>query len=50
MAPLNSNYLKLKAGCLFPETARRVKAFCDADPAAAARVIRAGVMLRRRHR
>jgi hypothetical protein len=29
---LNENYLKLKAGYLFPEIARRVKAFCDANP------------------
>jgi len=43
MATLNSNYLKLKAGYLFPEIARRVKVFCDADPAAASRVIRCGI-------
>src|ERR1017187_6527821 len=35
MALLNDNYLKLKAGYLFPEIGRRVKAFCDAHPAAA---------------
>jgi hypothetical protein len=29
MAFLNDNYLKLKAGYLFPEIARRVKAFGD---------------------
>jgi len=32
MAFLNDNYLKLKAGYLFPEIGRRVKAFCDANP------------------
>jgi len=32
MAQLNDNYLKLKAGYLFPEIGRRVKAFCDANP------------------
>jgi len=35
MALLNDNYLKLKAGYLFPEIGRRVKAFCDANPDAA---------------
>jgi hypothetical protein len=34
MALLNDNYLKLKAGCLFPEIGRRVKAFCGANPRA----------------
>jgi LL-diaminopimelate aminotransferase len=43
MAYLNENYLKLKAGYLFPEIARRVKAFCDANPEAAKRVIRCGI-------
>jgi LL-diaminopimelate aminotransferase len=43
MAYLNDNYLKLKAGYLFPEIARRVKAFCDANPEAAARLIRCGI-------
>ena len=43
MAYLNDNYLKLKAGYLFPEIARRVKAFCDANPDAAGRVIRCGI-------
>ena len=32
MAYLNENYLKLQAGYLFPEIARRVKDFCDANP------------------
>ncbi len=43
MAYLNDNFLKLKAGYLFPEIARRVKVFCDANPEAAQRVIRCGI-------
>ncbi|MEI8234629.1 MAG: LL-diaminopimelate aminotransferase [Verrucomicrobiota bacterium] len=43
MVQLNDNYLKLKAGYLFPEIARRVKAFCDAHPEAASHVIRCGI-------
>jgi LL-diaminopimelate aminotransferase len=43
MAYLNENYLKLRAGYLFPEIARRVKAFCDANPEAAKRLIRCGI-------
>ncbi|HZL80231.1 MAG TPA: LL-diaminopimelate aminotransferase, partial [Candidatus Limnocylindrales bacterium] len=43
MAYLNDNYLKLKAGYLFPEISRRVKAFCDANPEAAKRLIRCGI-------
>jgi len=43
MVQLNDNYLKLKAGYLFPEIARRVKVFCDANPEAAQRVIRCGI-------
>lgn len=43
MASLNDNYLKLKAGYLFPEIARRVKAFGDANPEAAKRLIRCGI-------
>jgi LL-diaminopimelate aminotransferase len=43
MAYLNDNYLKLRAGYLFPEIARRVKAFCDAQPDAAKRLIRCGI-------
>lgn len=43
MAQLNSHYLKLKAGYLFPEITRRVKAFTDANPDAAARLIRCGI-------
>lgn len=43
MARLNDNFLKLKAGYLFPEIARRVKAFSDANPDAAANIIRCGI-------
>lgn len=43
MAHLNSNYLKLKAGYLFPEINRRVKAFTDANAEAAKRLIRCGI-------
>jgi aspartate/methionine/tyrosine aminotransferase len=43
MAFLNDNYLKLKAGYLFPEIGRRMKAFCDANPEAAKRLIRCGI-------
>ena len=43
MAYLNENYLKLKAGYLFPEIGRRVKAFCEQNPAAAKRLIRCGI-------
>jgi LL-diaminopimelate aminotransferase len=43
MATLNSNYLKLKAGYLFPEIARRVKVFTENNPAAASRMIRCGI-------
>ncbi|MBA3833879.1 MAG: LL-diaminopimelate aminotransferase [Chthoniobacterales bacterium] len=43
MAYLNENYLKLRAGYLFPEIARRVKEFCEANPEAAKRVIRCGI-------
>ena len=43
MAYLNDNYLKLKAGYLFPEIARRVKVFTDSNPEAAKRVIRCGI-------
>ncbi len=34
MAQINDNYLKLKAGYLFPEIARRVQAFTEAHPQA----------------
>jgi LL-diaminopimelate aminotransferase len=43
MAYLNDHYLKLKAGYLFPEIGRRVKAFTDANPDAAKRLIRCGI-------
>jgi LL-diaminopimelate aminotransferase len=43
MAYLNENYSKLKAGYLFPEIARRVKAFSEAHPDAAAKIIRCGI-------
>jgi LL-diaminopimelate aminotransferase len=43
MAFLNDNYLKLKAGYLFPEIGRRVKAFCAANPDGAGRLIRCGI-------
>ncbi|WP_295460418.1 LL-diaminopimelate aminotransferase [Synechococcus sp. UW140] len=41
MVQVNGNYLKLKAGYLFPEIARRVRAFSDANPSAA--LIRLGI-------
>jgi LL-diaminopimelate aminotransferase len=43
MARLNDHYLKLKAGYLFPEIARRVNAFCDANPDTAGNLIRCGI-------
>ena len=43
MAYLNDNYLKLKAGYLFPEIGRRVKAFCESNAQAAQRLIRCGI-------
>ncbi len=41
MALINDNYLKLKAGYLFPEIGRRVRAFAEANPQA--KVIRLGI-------
>jgi LL-diaminopimelate aminotransferase len=41
MATINDNYLKLKAGYLFPEIARRVNTFADTNPDA--KVIRLGI-------
>jgi len=41
MTTINSNYLKLKAGYLFPEIGRRVKAFQSQNPQAA--IIRLGI-------
>ena len=43
MAYLNENYLKLQAGYLFPEVARRVREFCEANPKAVKRLIRCGI-------
>ena len=43
MAYLNENYLKLQAGYLFPEIARRVLEFCKKEPKAAERLIRCGI-------
>src|ERR1700741_3812929 len=43
MAYLNETYLKLQAGYLFPEVARRVREFCEANPEAAKRLIRCGI-------
>ena len=41
MARINDNYLKLKAGYLFPEIGRRVTAFAQANPEA--KIIRLGI-------
>ena len=41
MAKINDNYLKLKAGYLFPEIGRRVKTFADANPDAS--IIKLGI-------
>ena len=41
MARINDNYLKLKAGYLFPEIARRVKAYSAENPQA--KIIRMGI-------
>ncbi len=41
MARVNEHYLKLKAGYLFPEIGRRVRAFAEANPSA--KVIRLGI-------
>src|SRR6266576_2895675 len=43
MAYLNENYLKLQAGYLFPEIARRVRRFSEENPDAARRLIRCGI-------
>jgi len=43
MAKLNENYLKLKAGYLFPEIARRVRTFSQENPELAKRIIRCGI-------
>jgi LL-diaminopimelate aminotransferase len=41
MVEINENYLKLKAGYLFPEIGRRVRAFSEANPDA--QIIRLGI-------
>ena len=41
MPRINENYLKLQAGYLFPEIARRVNQFCEANPSA--QVIKMGI-------
>lgn len=41
MAKINSNYLKLKAGYLFPEISRRVQAFTEKNPDA--KVLKLGI-------
>ena len=41
MATINDNYLKLKAGYLFPEIARRVNTFAEANPEA--KIIKLGI-------
>lgn len=41
MAQLNANFLKLKAGYLFPEIGRRVRKFCEDNPSA--NVIKLGI-------
>ena len=43
MAKLNNHYLKLKAGYLFPEIARRVNSFTDNNPEDAKHIIRCGI-------
>jgi LL-diaminopimelate aminotransferase len=41
VAKINDNYLKLKAGYLFPEIGRRIRVFAEANPSA--KVIRLGI-------
>jgi LL-diaminopimelate aminotransferase len=43
MALINENFLKLKAGYLFPEIARRVNTFVSTEKEAAKRLIRCGI-------
>ncbi len=43
MALVNEHYLKLRAGYLFPEIARRVREFSANNPEAAGRVIKCGI-------
>ena len=40
---INENFLKLKAGYLFPEIGRRVTAWTAANPEKASRLIRCGI-------
>ena len=40
MARVNENFLKLKAGYLFPEIARRVRVFTEEEPGKAKKLIR----------
>lgn len=43
MASINDNFLKLKAGYLFPEIGRRVAAYTDANPDKATTLIKCGI-------
>ncbi|MSR18679.1 MAG: LL-diaminopimelate aminotransferase [Phycisphaerales bacterium] len=43
MAHINENFLKLTAGYLFPEIARRVEAFAKSHPELASRIVRCGI-------
>ena len=43
MATINENYLKLKAGYLFPEIARRVRVWSEDNPESAKNLIRCGI-------
>lgn len=43
MAKINENFLKLKAGYLFPEIGRRVREFTESNSDAAANIIRCGI-------
>src|SRR6267154_354235 len=43
MAFLNDHYLKLKAGYLFPEIARRVNTYAAENPGTAKNIIRCGI-------
>ena len=43
MARVNENFLKLKAGYLFPEIARRVREYTEREPEAAKKLIRCGI-------
>ena len=43
MALINENFQKLTAGYLFPEIARRVNAYTEAEPEKAKRLIRCGI-------